>query len=52
MIEPDATNHSRSILEQNEEMFWQEGYYRGYFQLKITPEELTAQYFGKLSYAY
>lgn len=33
-------------------MFWQEGYYRGYFQLTVTPEKLSAQYFGKSDRSY
>lgn len=26
---------------------WQDGYYRGYFILSVTPEKLTAQFYGK-----
>lgn len=50
-IEPEAGNYSRSMIEQNEEMFWQEGYYRGYFHLSVTPEKLSAQFFGKAGVA-
>ena len=48
IIEPDASNFSRTMIEGNEEMFWQEGYYRGYFQLTVTPEKLSAHFYGKL----
>lgn len=50
VIEPDAGNLSRTLIKNNEEMFWQEGYYRGYFHLKVTPEELSAQFFGIYCY--
>ena len=30
---------------------WQEGYYRGYFILGLTPEKATAQFFGSPSVA-
>ena len=26
---------------------WQEGYYRGYYILNVTPKEVTAQFYGK-----
>ncbi|KAG8424505.1 hypothetical protein J3458_001288 [Metarhizium acridum] len=45
-IEPVAGDNARSLVKRNEELGWQEGYYRGYFQLTITPEEATAQYYG------
>lgn len=46
-IEPNAGNYARNMLRRNEEMMWQEGYYRGYFILGLTPERVTAQFFGK-----
>ena len=46
-IEPVAGEASRSLISRNEEMGWQEGYYRGYFHLIITPEKAEARYFGR-----
>lgn len=34
------------MIARNEEMMWQEGYYRGYFNLKVSPESVTAQFYG------
>ncbi|TPX12916.1 uncharacterized protein E0L32_006796 [Thyridium curvatum] len=45
-IEPAAGDYARGMIKRNEEMMWQEGYYRGYFQLDVTPKEVTAQFFG------
>ncbi|KAK2612725.1 hypothetical protein QQS21_001176 [Conoideocrella luteorostrata] len=45
-IEPVAGNAARGMIRRNEELAWQEGYYRGYFHLNITPEKATAQYYG------
>jgi alkaline phosphatase D len=45
-IEPVAGDAARDMIERNEEMMWQEGYYRGYFILAVTPEKLAAQFFG------
>lgn len=50
VIEPDATNFSRTMIENNEEMFWQDEYYRGYFHLTVTPEKLAAQFFDESHY--
>lgn len=47
-IEPNAGNYSRGMVGRNEEMQWQEGYYRGYFRLAVTPEQATAQFYGML----
>ncbi|KAF5017478.1 hypothetical protein F66182_10583 [Fusarium sp. NRRL 66182] len=46
VIEPDAGDFSRKIVAENEEMVWQEAYYRGYFHLSVTPEKVSAQFFG------
>ncbi|KAF4465773.1 alkaline phosphatase [Fusarium albosuccineum] len=51
VIEPDAGNFSRQVIAENEEMFWQEGYYHGYFHLSVTPDRLSAQFFGSPSIA-
>ncbi|KAK1762173.1 PhoD-like phosphatase-domain-containing protein [Phialemonium atrogriseum] len=45
-IEPNAGDYARGMIRRNEEMMWQEGYYRGYFNLLVTPKEVTAQFFG------
>lgn len=46
-IEPNAGDYARGMIRRNEEMMWQEGYYRGYFNLLVTPKEVTAQFFGE-----
>ncbi|KAH8886013.1 alkaline phosphatase-like protein [Thozetella sp. PMI_491] len=33
-------------LDLNSELQWQEGYYRGYFRVSLTPQEMKAQFFG------
>lgn len=48
-IEPKAGDYARGMVARNEEMQWQEGYYRGYFRLAVTPEKATAQFYGTLS---
>ncbi|SPO06053.1 related to alkaline phosphatase D precursor [Cephalotrichum gorgonifer] len=50
-IEPNAGNTSRDLIRLNEEMMWQEGYYRGYFRLAITKEEVKAHFYGSPSVA-
>lgn len=46
-IEPNAGDYARAMISRNEEMMWQEGYYRGYFHLSVTPEKVSAQFFGE-----
>lgn len=42
-----STNKQSSLLiHDNEELQWQEGYYRGYFELHLSPDSATARYFG------
>ncbi|KAF5595024.1 alkaline phosphatase [Fusarium pseudocircinatum] len=50
-IEPDAGKLSRKAIAENKELFWQEGYYRGYFHLSITPKNVSARFFGSPSIA-
>ncbi|KAF5685931.1 alkaline phosphatase [Fusarium denticulatum] len=50
-IEPDAGKLSRNAIAENKELFWQEGYYRGYFHLSVTPKNVSAQFFGSPSIA-
>jgi alkaline phosphatase D len=49
-IEPSAGGVSRKAIFENKELFWQEAYYRGYFQLSVSREKVSAQYFGKSKY--
>ncbi|PHH60874.1 hypothetical protein CDD81_1079 [Ophiocordyceps australis] len=50
-IEPTVGNYSRGMIRRNDEMQWQEGWYRGYFVLSISPDAATARYFGTPSVA-
>lgn len=47
-IEPVAGDAARGMIRRNEELAWQEGYYRGYFHLTVTAEKATAQYYGNV----
>ncbi|KAK3073175.1 hypothetical protein LTR53_005463 [Teratosphaeriaceae sp. CCFEE 6253] len=42
----ECNNQSRLLIRDNEELQWQEGYYRGYYELQISREKVEAQYFG------
>jgi alkaline phosphatase D len=44
-----AREKARKQVEANEVLQWQEGYYRGYFILSVSPKTVTAQYFGEFS---
>ncbi|KAK3713085.1 hypothetical protein LTR37_008770 [Vermiconidia calcicola] len=37
---------TQKVVNDNEELQWNEGWYRGYFEMKITPERLIAHFFG------
>lgn len=41
-----ANNYSGIIQRFNEELQWQDFYYRGYYELHFSPEEVKANYFG------
>jgi alkaline phosphatase D len=41
-----ANNQSSLLIRDNEELQWQEGYYRGYYEMQISPEAVRASYFG------
>ena len=41
-----ADNASAWLVSANRELQWQEAYYRGYYELRVTPSNVTAQYFG------
>ncbi|OQN96212.1 hypothetical protein B0A48_17719 [Cryoendolithus antarcticus] len=42
----NANNASRWLTGANPELQWSEIYYRGYFEMHFTYEEMTANYFG------
>ncbi|RCI15920.1 hypothetical protein L249_2835 [Ophiocordyceps polyrhachis-furcata BCC 54312] len=50
-IEPRVGQRARGMIKRNDEMQWQEGYYRGYFILTVTPEQAKAQFYGTPSVA-
>ncbi|KAF4589179.1 hypothetical protein GQ602_003068 [Ophiocordyceps camponoti-floridani] len=50
-IEPRVGQRARGMIQRNDEMQWQEGYYRGYFILTLTPSHATAQFYGTPSVA-
>ena len=37
---------SRGFISDNEELQWQEGYYRGYMELHVSHDKIDAQFFG------
>lgn len=41
-----SANQSSYLIADNRELQWSELYYRGYFELQITPQSVAAQYFG------
>ncbi|KAF1815597.1 alkaline phosphatase-like protein [Eremomyces bilateralis CBS 781.70] len=41
-----ADETAESWVTQNAEMHWIEGYYRGYFELHVSPKEAVARYYG------
>ena len=41
-----ANNKSDYLVADNAELQWQEGYYRGYFELQISKDFVNASYFG------
>lgn len=48
-ITADAANELSKALvnaNANDALQWAEGYYRGYYELRITPEEVGARFFG------
>ncbi|KAL6356005.1 hypothetical protein LRP88_09590 [Fusarium phalaenopsidis] len=48
-IEPNAGKAARERVKSNPELMWQEGYYRGYFRLDVSPKKVTAQFYGGYS---
>lgn len=45
-----ANGKAKGLVGSNRELQWAEGYYRGYYELYVSPEELTARYFGTYSF--
>ena len=43
----NANNYSSIIQSSNSEMHWQDLYYRGYYELHFTKDEVVANFFGK-----
>lgn len=41
-----ANGKANGLVGSNRELQWAEGYYRGYYELYVSPEELTARYYG------
>lgn len=41
-----ANNYSQQLVAANPELQWQDLYYRGYYELHISQEEVIANYFG------
>ncbi|KAM4054509.1 phoD-like phosphatase domain-containing protein [Hirsutella rhossiliensis] len=50
-IEPVAGDSARGMIRRNDEMQWQEGYYRGYFILHVRPGQTRAEFYGSPSVA-
>ncbi|OTA96927.1 hypothetical protein M434DRAFT_388788 [Hypoxylon sp. CO27-5] len=46
-----ARTAAETRVTNNDVLQWQDGYYRGYFLLTITPEKLEARYYGSPSVA-
>ncbi|KAF1832828.1 hypothetical protein BDW02DRAFT_408620 [Decorospora gaudefroyi] len=47
----NSSDRSAALVSDNRELQWAEGYYRGYYELHISPDELNAQYYGSPSVA-
>lgn len=41
-----ANAQAQKLIKDNVELKWNEGYYRGYFELQISTKEVQASYFG------
>jgi alkaline phosphatase D len=47
----NSSSQSAKLVRDNRELQWAEGYYRGYYELHISPEELNARYYGQSCFA-
>jgi alkaline phosphatase D len=41
-----ANAQAQTLIRDNTELKWNEGYYRGYFELQISHKQVRASYFG------
>ena len=41
-----SVNYSTSLIADNQELQWFEVYYRGYFELRVSKQQVDAEYFG------
>jgi alkaline phosphatase D len=41
-----SVNYSTSLIADNQELQWSEVYYRGYFELRVSKDQVDAEYFG------
>ncbi|KAI1107798.1 PhoD-like phosphatase-domain-containing protein [Jackrogersella minutella] len=46
-----ARASAEKLVTENTELQWQDGYYRGYYLLTVTPDKLEARYYGSPSVA-
>lgn len=37
---------AQGLVGRNDELMWQDGYYRGYFHLSVSPDAVEAKFFG------
>lgn len=44
-----ANEKSAGLVKDNLELQWSEGYYRGYYELQISPQAIEAYYYGRSS---
>jgi alkaline phosphatase D len=47
----NSSSQSAKLVRDNRELQWAEGYYRGYYELHISPEKLNARYYGQSCFA-
>lgn len=44
-----GNDQAQSLVEDNQELQWTEGYFRGYFQMHLTADGMEAKFFGMRS---
>ncbi|KAF1809346.1 hypothetical protein P152DRAFT_161214 [Eremomyces bilateralis CBS 781.70] len=47
----ESTRQASTLIRDNPELWWTEGYYRGYVELQISHEKVNAKFWGSLSVA-
>jgi len=45
-----ANTQAGKLVRDNQELLWNEGYYRGYFQMQIGYDAVNTSYFGTSRY--